>query len=103
MSAHMTVQTGPVGKILRLLGQSGLMEERSQQAVGVILQENLHVKVHGVLERAFKQLYLIQIESVVIQFVLGRSECYGHEQCNGDCCSFHCFWLVFVDNYLLVN
>ena len=92
VSAHMSVQTGPVGEILRLLGQSGLMEERSQQTVGVILQENLYIKVHGVLERAFKQLYLIQVESVVIQFVLRRSACSGQDKCNCNCSTFH-IWL----------
>ena len=81
VSAHMSVQTGPVGEILRLLGQSGLMEERSQKTIGVILQENLYIKVHGVLERSVKQLYLIQVESVVIQFVLGIGK--RHSQCQG--------------------
>ena len=81
VSAHMSVQAGPVGEILRLLGQSGLMEERSQQAVGVILQEDLHVKVHGVLERSVKQFYLIQVECVVIQFVLRIGK--RHSQCQG--------------------
>ena len=59
MAADMSVQSLPVGEQLGFLGQSGLLEERCQKTVGVILQKDFCVKVHGMLERSVKQLYLV--------------------------------------------
>ena len=73
VSGHMPVQPGPVGEKFRFQWQSRFLEERCQQAVGVILQQDLDVQVAGVFERAVKQVHFLQRKFLHLAFPLGRN------------------------------
>ena len=49
VATHMTVQSCPVRIQLALRGEAGLLEERSQQTVVVVLQQHPDVQVAGFL------------------------------------------------------
>ena len=66
MTGDMAVQTSPVGIVLGLLRQSGLCPERGEEAVHVVLEQNLQIEVAGMLERAVQQLHVPYRELVVI-------------------------------------
>ena len=87
MSADMAVQPLPVREIFGFFRQPGLVQERSEQAVGVVFQQNLDVQVHSMTEGTVQKFHIAQGECVVVQSVLSiefiRAQC-GH-QCQAQC------------------
>ena len=75
MPADVAAQPVPVGERLALRRQSGLAEERFQQAVGVILQQHFQVKVLRMLERTVEKPYLAQGEGIAVKPVLRLDAC----------------------------
>ena len=70
MSAHMSVQSIPVGirRFTRL--QASLLAIRGQHAVAIIFQEHLHVQVAGMLQWSVKKGDVAQRELILIKFIL---------------------------------
>ena len=70
MSAHMSVQSIPVGirRFARL--QASLLAIRGQHAVAIIFQEHLHVQVASMLQWSIKKGDVAQRELILIKFIL---------------------------------
>ena len=52
------------------LAQSRLADERCEQSVNIILQEQVDVGVHGGLKRTVEQCHFPQIEMLRVDFTL---------------------------------
>ena len=70
MATHMTVQSCPVRIQLALRGEAGLLQERCQQAVVVVLQQYLDVQVAGMFQRTVEQCNVSKWELVGIEPIL---------------------------------
>ena len=73
MSAHMSVQSIPVGirRFARL--QASFLAIRGQHAVAIIFQEHLNVQVASMLQRSVQKGDVAQRELILIKFILSHN------------------------------
>ena len=80
VTTHMTVQSGPVRIQLTLRLQSGLLEERCQQSVVVVLQQHFDVQVAGPLQRTVEQGNITKGKLIGIEPILCLDAAHCKEQ-----------------------
>ena len=59
------------------LVESGLTDKRRHQPVGIVVQEQPRVAVHGGGKRTLAQTHLAQVEMLVVEFALGIRDRWG--------------------------
>ena len=86
VATHMTVQSCPVRIQLALRGEAGLLQERGQQAVVVVLQQYLDVQVARMSQRTVCQRDITKWELVGIEPILCLTAYSTQQQhgCEGD-------------------
>ena len=80
VAAHMAVQSCPVRIQLALRLETGLLQERCQQAVVVVLQQHLDVQVAGLLQGTVKQGDIAKWKLVGIEPILCLDTAYTEKQ-----------------------